>query len=166
MASLSDKLKAFVVIELACFAKPAEIVADLEKRGLTAGVDQVMYYDPTSRRQKKPAKRWSDLFYEARADYLGAEMSVAIASRRWRLEQLQRIHDDARSPVLQMDALEKAAKEVGDAYTNTHRLRHTGKDDETPIQTEAAVLVQMPDNGRGDRAPGALSAGGNPSLGG
>lgn len=164
MASLSDKLKAFVVIELACFAKPTEVVAQLETRGLTVGVDQVMYYDPTSRRQKKPAKKWVELFERSREDYLASEIRVAIANRRWRLEQLQRIHDDARSPVLQMDALEKAAKEVGDAYTNTHRLRHTGKNDDTPIQSESKhQVVVLPDNGRGDRPAGALGPDSDPA---
>lgn len=166
MASLSDKLKAFVVIELACFARPSEIREQLEKRGVSVGLDQVMYYDPTTRAQKKPAEKWVALFKQARADYLASELAVAIANRRWRLDQLQRIHDATKSPKLQMEAMERAAKEVGDGYTNTQKLRHTGKDDDTPIQTQARVVVGLPDNGRGDRAPGALSPAGGASAGG
>lgn len=156
MASLSDTHKRFIVLELACYVSPSAVRAALEERfRVRVALDQVVYYDPTTRALKKPASKWVDLFEATRKAYVADEMAVAIAQRRWRLEQIQRIHDDAKSPSVKLDALERAAKETGDAYTNTHRLRHTGKTDDAPIKTTAEVVVfEIPDNGRGDRALG------------
>ena len=166
MATLTDRLKRFVVQELACYASPSAVRDALDARGVSVGLDQVTYYDPTTRAQKRPAKKWVELFHATRADYLADEIAVAIANKRWRLEQLQAIYEKANSPRAKLDALERAAKEAGGAYSNTHKLRHTGKDDDTPIQSESSQVVVLPDNGRGDRPAGALSAGGTPSLGG
>ena len=146
-------------MELACFASPSAVRDAVEQRwGLRLDLSQVTYYDPTTRGQKKPAQKWVDLFEATRADYLAAEIGVAIANRRWRLDQLQAMYDNANNPRLKLDALERAAKEVGDAYSNTRTHRLTGKDDDTPIQSHAQVFV-LPDNGRGDRPPGGAAAG-------
>ena len=161
MASLSTSLKSFVVTELACFASPSAVRDALEKRGVSVTLDQIVYYDPTTRSKKKPAKKWVELFHETREDYRRGAAAVAIANQRWRLEQMQAIHDATQNPKLRLETMERAAKEVGGGYTNTHKHRLTGKDDDTPIrsETEARVVV-LPDNGRGDRAPGARAASG------
>lgn len=129
MASLSDKHKAFLVKELACYATPSEVRDALEKEGVRVTLDQVVYYDPTTKAKKKPAQKWADLFRETRAEYNRQLDDVAIASRRWRLEQLWKIVRDTRSPKLRMEAMEQAAKEVGDVYTNRRHLAHSGRID-------------------------------------
>lgn len=108
------------------------------------------------------AKALRELFDETRERFKRETEDIAIANKSFRLRQLDRIARDTRSPKLQMEAMEQAAKEVGDAFTNTQKLRHTGKDDDSPIQTQR-VVVTLPDNGRGDRAPGALTPRGGPA---
>ena len=129
MASLTDPLKAFVVKELACYASPSAVRDSLEARGVSVTLDQVVYYDPTTKAKKKPAQKWIDLFGETRRRYNTELDEVAIASRRWRLDQLATIVRETRSPKLKMEAMEQAAKEVGDVYTNRRHVAHSGRID-------------------------------------
>jgi len=162
MARLTDLQKAHVVTALAAFHSPAEVRDELnEIFGIEAKLDHIMYYDPGTANGAKLAEKWRALFHETRERTQREVETIPIANKAFRLRRLQKIFDATKSPRLQMECLERAAKEVGDAYTNTHRHRLTGKDDETPIRTESAVIITMPDNGRGDRALGAFAPSGD-----
>jgi hypothetical protein len=68
MAALSSEVKAFMVQALACFDMPSQ-VADAVKREFNIEVtrEQVESHGPTKRCSKTLAKRWVEMFHDARS---------------------------------------------------------------------------------------------------
>lgn len=129
MTKLTDEIKTLIVTELAQFrgyAEVARLVAEVT--GVPVDRFQVRTYDPTN-----PAysggEKWRAIFDRVREQYLTAVESVPIANKAYRLNELQRNYDDARSRgnlVLANQILEQAAKEVGGAMTNQRQLKMDG----------------------------------------
>lgn len=125
MARLNDKHKALLVQALATFSTPSDARDELNKMfGVEASLDQVVFYDPTTANGVRLGQKWKDLFHETRERFKTEVGDIAIASKAYRLRQLDRIVRGTKSPKLQMEAMEQAAKEVGDVYTN--RRVHDG----------------------------------------
>lgn len=137
---LSMEVQTFVVQSLACFDGPSVVVEAVRKEyGETITRQSVEGYDPTKKAGAKLAAKWRALFEETRKTFLEDTAGIAISHRAVRLRALQRMAEKAEGQgnmVLAANLLEQAAKEVGDSYTNRHRLEHTGKDG-GPIETEA-----------------------------
>lgn len=130
MARLNDKHKAFLVQQLATFATPSEARDALnETFGLTVGLDQVVFYNPTTANGERLAEKWKALFRETRERFKAETGEIAIANKAYRLRELQRIIESTRSPKLKMEAMEQAAKEVGDVYTNRRSVSMSGRID-------------------------------------
>ena len=148
MASLTAQQKRFVVTELAVFETPSQVVVSLQsEHGVETDRMQVSNYDgskPWARRRM--AKALVELFDETRAAFRERTDDIAIANKAYRLRRLDKLAREAKSPKLEAELMEQAAKECGDSYTNRREL--TGKDG-GPIATEGAVQVYLPDNGRG-----------------
>lgn len=132
MAALKDAHKVFVVQRLACFDKPSDVVTALKDDfGVESKFEQVSYYDPTRTTGGEPTAKWSNLFWETREAFLEKMEGITIAHKAVRVRRLERIADSAKdlsNGIMEMDALEQAAKEMGGAYTNKKLLEHTGKD--------------------------------------
>ena len=125
MARLSDKHKLFLVQQLATFATPSEARDALNKiHGVEVELDQVVFYNPETANGARLAQKWKDAFSEARARFKRETEDIAVANKAYRLRELQRIIETTKSPKLKMEAMEQAAKEVGDVYTN--RRVHSG----------------------------------------
>lgn len=128
MATLTKAQKSFIVTALARFHSPSEVV-ELVKQdfGFQISRQQVDYYNPTTASSKGHlASRWAELFEIVRERYVRSLEQVAIAHERYRLEQLQRIVEDRMrrgDHVTAMKALEQAAKERGNAYTNVRDIQ-------------------------------------------
>jgi Uncharacterized conserved protein (DUF2280) len=100
------------------------------------------------------AEDFKRLFFETRKQFLEDLESTPIANKAVRLRRLDRmanVAEDRGNLVLAADLGERAAKEVGGAYTNKHQLEHTGKDGKDLPATPAAqvTIFALPDNGRG-----------------
>lgn len=124
---LSQKHKVFVVERLACYDAPSEVREAFRDRfGETISLSQIVYYDPTSSQgSRELAQEWKDLFQKTRRRFVEDTSGIAIAQKAYRLQRLGRIADKAGkmgNMVLEMDALEQAAKEAGDAYTNRREM--------------------------------------------
>ena len=145
MARLTEQHKKYIVTRLACFAKPSEIVAALkEEMGVTASTQQVGFYDPTNvNGEKQLSRELKDLFQKTRAKFRASEGDIAISTRTWRLQVLQRlVEQNPKNTKLIRECLEQAAKEVGDAYTNRRDLTSGGQPIKAvPIE---AVLDALP----------------------
>lgn len=139
MPKLDDTVKAHIVQALACYDTPSVIVKSVkEEFGLDVTLQQVEAYDPNKRAGKDLSEKWRTVFEETRKRFLSDVTAIPIANRAYRLRVLQRMTGTAesmRNLGLVSQLLEQAAKETGDAYTNKHRLEHTGKDG-GPIQNE------------------------------
>lgn len=122
MAALSSEVKAFIVQALACFDTPSQ-VAEAVKREFSVEVSrqQVESHDPTKRCSKTLAKRWVEMFHDARKRFREETVEIPIANRAYRLRALGRMAEKAenmKNMTLTAQLLEQAAKEVGDVYVN------------------------------------------------
>lgn len=143
MATLTDDVKAFIVQALACFDTPTQ-VSDAVKQELGVDVSrmQVSLYDPTKRMGKNLGKKWVAMFDSARKQFLEETNAIPVANQAYRLRVLNRMLDKVEkqgNTALAAQLLEQAAKESGGAFTNKHRLEHTGKDG-APIEQRTAVV--------------------------
>lgn len=122
MATLNDKVKAFIIQGLATFQKPQE-VADLVKAefGLEITRQQVASYDPTKAVGMHLSEKWRKLFYEYRQQFIDEKDNIPVTHLTYRLTQLQTLIDKAMKSgnmVLAADLLKQAAEDVGGKYTN------------------------------------------------
>ncbi|WP_039012541.1 DUF2280 domain-containing protein [Pseudomonas brassicacearum] len=134
MAALSSEVKAFIVQALACFDTPSQ-VAEAVKREFNIEVSrqQVESHDPTKRCSKTLAKRWVEMFHDARERFRTQTIDIPIANRAYRLRAMGRIIEKAESMKnlsLALQVLEQAAKETGDAYVNRRVEPDKSLDDE------------------------------------
>ncbi|QPG62078.1 DUF2280 domain-containing protein [Pseudomonas sp. BIGb0427] len=145
MAALSSEVKAFIVQALACFDTPSQ-VAEAVKREFNIDVtrQQVETHDPTKRCSKTLAKRWVEMFHDARKRFREETVDIPIANRAYRLRALGRIAERAetmKNLPLAIQVLEQAAKEVGDIYVN----RATKVDDSLNSVPPTSVRVEVVD---------------------
>jgi hypothetical protein len=69
MTTLSEEIKEFIVMGLACFDTPTQVAGAVKERfGITVSRQQVHTYDP--RASQPPAERWIELHDETRRNYL------------------------------------------------------------------------------------------------
>ena len=121
MGTLNAEIKAYIVQALACFDSPSRVAeAVRDKFGVAVSRQSVETYDPTKRAGRDLAKRWVEMFDEARTKFQAATVDIPVANRAYRLRVLQRLLDRAEERGNLAGALklmEQAAKECGDVYT-------------------------------------------------
>jgi hypothetical protein len=144
MATLNDTERKQIVQRLATYKTPTEVARwASEAFGKRIGRQQVAHYDPT--RSEKTGQQWVELFYETRKTFNKDASRVAIAQKLWRLRELQNIATDpGTEPSDRLKAMEQAAKEMGEAYTNKRLLEHSGEGG-TPLQIVFTNDVPEPD---------------------
>jgi hypothetical protein len=124
---LNDAARAFVVQSLAMFDPPSVVAAAVKKEfDLIITPQGCEAYNPTKKAGAKLAAKWKALFTETRKAFLEDTAEIGISHRVVRLRALQRMADKAETMgnvALAANLLEQAAKEMGDAYTNTRVLR-------------------------------------------
>jgi len=145
MATLSDDVKAFIVQALACFDTPSQVAdAVKDQFGLVISRQQCEGYDPTKKSAHGLAKKWRTLFEETRKQFLDETARIPIANQAYRLRVLDRLAAKAErmgNMAMVSQLIEQAAKEAGGAFTNKHRVEHTGKDG-APIEQRTAVVSE------------------------
>lgn len=150
MAALSSEVKAFIVQALACFDTPSQ-VAEAVKREFSVEVSrqQVESHDPTKRCSKTLAKRWVEMFHDARKRFREETVEIPIANRAYRLRALGRMAEKAenmKNMVLTAQLLEQAAKEVGDVYVNRQTKNENPHENLAPTRVQVDVVdARKPD---------------------
>ncbi|MET3352363.1 UNVERIFIED_ORG: hypothetical protein ABID33_000246 [Xanthobacter viscosus] len=151
-AKLNHDVKTFIVQALACFDAPSVVTAAVKKEfGIEVSRQLVETHDPTKAAGSDTAARWRALFEETRKAFLEDTSKIAISHRAVRLRALQRMAEKAEgmgNMALAAQLHEQAAKECGDAYSNRHKLEHTGKDGKDLPAPAPVTIFQLPDNGR------------------
>ncbi|MDR9177924.1 DUF2280 domain-containing protein [Burkholderia multivorans] len=131
MAALPDAIKVYIVQSLACFDTLSHVAkAVREEFGVEVSPQQCERYDPTKRAGESLSKKYREIFERTREEFLSDTSRIGIAHRAVRLRKLASAVDKAEERgnlPLMAALLEQAAKEAGDAFTNRHRLEHTGK---------------------------------------
>ena len=150
MAALSSEVKAFIVQALACFDTPSQ-VAEAVKREFNIDVSrqQVESHDPTKRCSKTLAKRWVEMFHDARKRFREETVEIPIANRAYRLRALGRMAEKAenmKNMALTAQLLEQAAKEVGDVYVNRQTKNENPHENLAPTRVQVDVVdARKPD---------------------
>lgn len=119
-----------------------QTVADFvrEEFGIEITRQSIQHYDPTV--GEKPADKWCEIFHATRKKFLDDASEVPIALRAVRLRRLDLVCVRAQKQgnhMMVLASTEQAAKEVGELYTNRHKMELTGKDGE-PIEVKTDDL--------------------------
>ena len=113
MPTLTDEIKAFIVMGLASFDTAAEVAEAVKSNfGIAVTRRHVYAYDPKG--SQPPAQRWQDLYAATRAAYLSELAEIGIAHKAFRLRALDRMVRHAMKhhyPDTAQSLLEQAAKE-------------------------------------------------------
>lgn len=159
MARLTERVKRFLVGELATFSTPSEAAESVQEHfGIEVTRQQVEHYDPTKVTGHNLAQPLRDLFWELRKAYRERTDDIPIANKAYRLDQLQRMYRAAlrafeqsesrggrvNLPMLQamQELLERAAKEAGDAYSNRRIFSGViGSQDLSAMTDEQLVML-------------------------
>jgi hypothetical protein len=122
---LSNEVQTYIVQEFARWRTPTQIAeAVKEEFGLDLDRQRVAFYN-AERGGKQLPQKWKDLFVETRKSYLANVDSVGIAHRTFRLSMLHRLAlaaEERGQVVIALSALEQAAKETGDVFTNKRKF--------------------------------------------
>lgn len=126
-AKLNDAARTYVVTALACFDAPSVVAEAVRKEfGIVITPQSIEGYDPTKRAGAKLAAKWVALFTEARKQFTEVTADIGISHKSTRLRMLQRMAEKAEKQgniAMAANLLEQAAKEMGNAYTNTRVLQ-------------------------------------------
>lgn len=160
---LSREAKIFVVQQLAMWERPTIIQAALKEHfGFEVSLPAIVQYD--AGKPGRP-KKWRELFDETRKEFIKNTAKIPIANKAFRLRELDRLYHNQKlaaanrqNPVEMRAALEQAAKEDGNYYSNRTELTGKGGKPLIPENSGPQVVVYLPDNGRGDGpAPSAAN---------
>lgn len=129
MAALNTKVKAFIVRGLATYMTPSEVVDAVKQEfdGLEVTRQQVSKYDPDKASGVNLSDKWQQLFVKHRKDFNDEINSIPIANKAYRLKLLGDMAVEAfesKNRPLAAKLLEQAAKEVGEVFTNRHKVNH------------------------------------------
>lgn len=134
---LTDDQKEYVIERLAGFTGPGTVAAELlELYGVKIARQSVESYDPTKRAGRGLTKGLKALFEATRAKIIEGGADIGFRNKMVRvlaLDQMARAAIEEKDRKGAAELLEQIAKEMGEAFTNRHRLEHTGKNG-GPIQ--------------------------------
>ena len=132
MATLNNKVKAFIVQGLATYMTPSEVAqAVKEEFDIAVTRQQVSFYDPSKAAGLTLSKKWADLFEQFRDDFNNDIQAIPIANKAYRLNMLDRMARDAeksKNRPLAAALAEQAAKEMGEVFTNKQKVDNTSSD--------------------------------------
>lgn len=133
---LPEIVKAAIVHALACYDPPTVVAAFIKAEyDVTVSPQLAESYNPERFAGRELAQKWRDMFAATRKQYVADQATIGIAHKSVRLRRIQQIADrhQGKNDDMALRALEQAAKETGDAFTN--RREHSGPGG-GPIMTE------------------------------
>ena len=126
---LPSEVRMYILQRVACYDSPMQVVRAVKEQfdGLEIRRQLVEYYDPTRAYGEKLGPDLKELFYAERKKFLAEVAGIGITHKAMRLRRLERYLntlEDRNNLIAAAAILEQAAKECGDAFTNTRV--HTG----------------------------------------
>ncbi len=142
---LPDEIKRFIVMRLACWDTPSQVAeAVKDEFEIVVSRQRVHVYDPTKKAGSELSDGLKKLFIATRKKFLDDTSEIGIAHKSVRLRMLDRAARKAETIGNYMgmaELCERAAKEVGEAYTNKHKHELTGKDGKPLAAAPTATIV-------------------------
>lgn len=130
---LTEEHKAMIVTSYACYMTPMQIVRAFRERFDIADdpnkslYKQIRDWGPHGKTGCRAGK-WRELFDTTRQRFLAEMGEIPIANQATRLRYLNEIVEAAlekNNPRIALEAMEQAAKEMGNAFTNRRELAGT-----------------------------------------
>ena len=149
MATLNNKVKAFIVQGLATYMTPSE-VAEAVKQEFSIEVNrqQVSCYDPNMAAGINLSQKWRDLFKQFREDFNAEIQAIPVANKAYRLTVINKMVVESvksKNRPLVASLLEQAAKEMGEVFTNKQKVDNISSDRSMtpapPLTPEAAKAI-------------------------
>lgn len=126
---IDDETRAEIVRRLACYESATEIHKDLLSRGIQISLPAIFTYNADrDYAMRRLAGKWRDLFHATREAFLQEVAKVPVSHRAVRLKRLEAVYNKAMEDGDLKEAnkaLEQAAKEVGNVYTNIQKVQGT-----------------------------------------
>lgn len=126
MATLDNKVKAFIVYGLATYLTPSEVVEAVKQEyGIDVSRQQVNAYDPYKASGVNLSQKWRDMFDKFRDEFLDNVKAIPVANLTFRLRMLNDMAMDSyksKNRVLTADLLKQAAEDIGGKYTNQSKV--------------------------------------------
>jgi hypothetical protein len=150
---LTYEAKRFIVIGLAEFQRPVDIIADLEKEfGIVTYRQKLQAYHPERKNGLAGRKEFKELFRNTRYTYTKNLHEVGISHRRHRLELLDdlycRLKDEGNLPAA-AKIVDQAEKEMHRHYTHPPKKTKQGNKQALAAllgsSIEELTLESMPD---------------------
>ena len=119
MAALKEPVKVFIVQSLACFETPQQVADAVKQRyGIEIDRRQCENYDPTKYAGRNLSKKLKDLFASSRKSFRESTEDIAIANKAFRLNELQKMYEDAgRNKIIKQNLLKQAFQETDGRVT-------------------------------------------------
>ena len=119
MATLREPVKIFIVQSLACFETPQQVAdAVMQRYGIEIDRRQCENYDPTKFAGRNLSKKLKDLFERSSKEFRENIEDIAIANKAFRLNELQKMYDDAgRNKRAKQNLLTQAFQETDGRVT-------------------------------------------------
>lgn len=111
MAEFDELTKLRIVLALAQFESPSEIVTALKAEGVDTYIQQIVIYD-ASKLGFNAGEKWRKIFEDERQRYMEEVRSIPIANQGYRLNLLQKMTANAlkkQNMVLASSLLRQAA---------------------------------------------------------
>lgn len=149
MATLNNKVKAYIVQGLATYMTPSEVV-DAVKQEFDIEVtrQQVSSYEPGKAAAVNLSQKWKDLFKQFRDDFNNDIQAIPVANKAYRLSVLNKMVADSvksKNRPLAASLLEQVAKEMGEVFTNKQKVDNTSSDGSMsppqPLTPESAKAI-------------------------
>lgn len=132
MATLNNKVKAFIVQGLATYMTPSEVAEAVKQEfDVVVSRQQVSCYDPGKAAGINLSKTWKDLFKKFRDDFNNDIQAIPVANKAYRVSVLNKMIADSvksKNRPLAASLLEQVAKEMGEVFTNKQKLDHQSSD--------------------------------------
>lgn len=117
---LNDELKAQIVVSLAMFVRPKQIIQEFaEQHKISLTAQQLSAYDPATVAGRRLRPEFQKLFQETReryhSDLTTCAFGTAIGRARF-LEQVAYAALEGKQPGRAMEAVEMTAKDLGGSY--------------------------------------------------
>lgn len=147
-SDLPDAVKTFIVQRLACWDTPSIVAkAVKEEFGIDLPRQNVHCYDPTVKAGVNLSEHLKELFTTTRKAFTEATAEIGISHKAVRLRALDRMARTAEERGNIMGAAQlhqQAAREMGGAFSNEHRHKHTGAEG-GPVVVEIMKYGSTPD---------------------
>lgn len=154
MATLNNKVKAFIVQGLATYMTPSEVVEAVKVEfDIAVTRQQVSNYNPELAAGLELSDKYKQLFFKFREDFNTNIQAIPIANKAYRLNMLDRMARDAeqsKNRPLAAALAEQAAKEMGEVFTNKQKVDNTSSDGSMATKPTVIRLVapKVDENGR------------------